>query len=35
MSEKIKTLLKLIWHIASISMSVVAIVFLIQFFFAK
>lgn len=35
MSEKNRTLLKLIWHIISISMSVVAIVFLIWFFFVK
>lgn len=35
MSEKSKTIFKLLWRIASISMSVLAIVFLIWFFFVK
>ena len=35
MSEKSKLGLKLAWHIASSLMSIVAIVFLVWFFFVK
>lgn len=35
MSEKSKLGLKLAWHIVSILMSIVAIVFLVWFFFVK